>query len=473
MEQTPLSILIVGSGVFGLSTAWALTKRARFSMTAITVVDDARGQFPPADAASVDASRIVRADYADAQYTALASLAQREWRKNGDDDFGGQGRYAEPGLVLMAYQQDGNKSSMTYVEESWRNVAEHAAQNGYTEDTVQLLESREALKQSLGISKHAGDWGYLNKLSGWADAAKAMDWLYKRVEATGRVRFVDAKVQQLETKGERVVGARLANGNVILADLVVVAAGAWSGSLVDLRGRVEATGHLLSYVDIDEQELEVLSKQPMVLQLSRGLFIIPPRERVLKVGFHGYGYVNPRSIATALPLSPTAARVPIVASCPLTSRDGKLERMPDQDDAAMRSALRDLLPVSAMQDRPWREVRICWYADTTDGNWLVDWHPGWKGLFLATGDSGHAFKFLPVLGDKVVGCMLREGGELGNLWRWKDDARGEAVAVATQSHGQYCRLVASKDGSRGGEQPESFLGEALRALSDKPPRPWK
>ncbi|PHH62520.1 hypothetical protein CDD81_7093 [Ophiocordyceps australis] len=465
MEQTPWSILVVGSGVFGLSTAWALTKRARFSMTTITVVDDGRGQFPAADAASVDTSRIVRGDYADAQYTMLASLAQREWRKKGEDDLGGQGRYAESGLVLMAQQQDGNKACMAYVEESWRNVAEYAAQNGYADDTVQLLESREALNQSLGISGHAGDWGYLNKLSGWADAAKAMDWLYKRVEATGRVRFVDAKVQQLETKGERVVGARLANGHVMLADLVLVAAGAWSGSLVDLRGRVEATGQLLSYVDIAEQELEVLSKQPIVLQLSQGLFIIPPRERVLKVGLHGYGYANPQLICTALPLSPSAARVPIVVSCPLTSRDGKLERLPDQDDAVMRAALRDLLPVSGIQDRPWREVRICWYADTTDADWLVDWHPGWKGLFVATGDSGHAFKFLPVLGDKVVDCILGQGGELGHMWRWKDDAQVQAVTA--QGRGEYCRLVASKDGSRGGEQPESFLSEAL--FLNKPP----
>jgi glycine/D-amino acid oxidase-like deaminating enzyme len=70
METAPESILIVGSGLFGLSTAWSLTKRPFFDRTAITVVDDANGQFPPEDAASVDSSRIVRADYADQGQTA-------------------------------------------------------------------------------------------------------------------------------------------------------------------------------------------------------------------------------------------------------------------------------------------------------------------------------------------------------------------------------------------------------------------
>src|SRR4051812_43924209 len=102
MEKTPESILIIGSGLFGLSTAWALTKRPRFDNTTITVVDHARGQFPPDDAASVDTSRIIRADYADPDYAALAAVAQAEWRKQADQEVGGQGRYSENGFIVMA-----------------------------------------------------------------------------------------------------------------------------------------------------------------------------------------------------------------------------------------------------------------------------------------------------------------------------------------------------------------------------------
>lgn len=60
MDHSPKSILIVGSGVFGLATALALTQRPSFSSSTITVLD--RSPFPSPDGSSIDTSRIIRAD---------------------------------------------------------------------------------------------------------------------------------------------------------------------------------------------------------------------------------------------------------------------------------------------------------------------------------------------------------------------------------------------------------------------------
>ena len=263
--KVPDSILIVGSGVFGLSTAWTLTQRPEYARTKITVVDDAGacgGEFPPLDCASVDSSRIIRADYADGHYSELAAVAQAEWRKQGDDDLGGQGRYSESGLLLTADRptvvKEGKLTGMDYTKESWRNVARIAKEAGYPEDKIKTLESAQALKEHLGTPGRPGDWGYLNTLSGWANAGEGMRWQYRRVKATGRVNFVDAKVTELVTEGKRVVGAKLASGDVLRGDLVFVAAGAWTGALIDLRGRTEATGHVLGYIDITQAELDTL-----------------------------------------------------------------------------------------------------------------------------------------------------------------------------------------------------------------------
>lgn len=49
--DTPSSILIVGSGAFGLSTAWALCRNPQYKNTKITVVD--RQPFPSPDGSSV------------------------------------------------------------------------------------------------------------------------------------------------------------------------------------------------------------------------------------------------------------------------------------------------------------------------------------------------------------------------------------------------------------------------------------
>jgi len=103
----PSSILIVGSGAFGLSTAWALARRDAFSQCSITILDRSDPSKPDVflarDAASIDTSRIIRADYSDPAYAALAVEAQLEWRKQAEPtDLGAQGRYNESGLIVVA-----------------------------------------------------------------------------------------------------------------------------------------------------------------------------------------------------------------------------------------------------------------------------------------------------------------------------------------------------------------------------------
>lgn len=449
MNETPCSILIIGSGLFGLSTALALTKRSRYDKTTITVVDNARGQFPPGDAASVDTSRIIRADYADPDYSALGAVCQEEWRKQKDHELGGEGRYSESGFLVMASESErrvGKKTGMEYVRKSWENVDGLAKTLG-TPEKVSTFESRKALQDYIGMDGgDPGDWGYLNKMSGWADNGEAMKWLYRQVEKTGRINFVDAEVKELVTEGKRVVGARLKDSKVLRADIVFVAAGAWTGALIDLRGRCEATGHALGYIDITEEEQQLLGKREVFINFTNGLFTMPPRNRLLKVARHAYGYLNPQTIPNALPPSHTDERKPIVASIPWTMRDEGVEAFPADADRELRWALKNLLPLKGLENRPWRKTRLCWYSDTRDANWLVDWHPGWEGLFVATGDSGHGFKFLPVIGEKLADVMEGDGGPLGEKWKWKHI---EDDGVGKETNGVFNGLI-TDDGSRGG-----------------------
>jgi sarcosine oxidase/L-pipecolate oxidase len=137
--------------------------------------------------------------------------------------------------------------------------------------------------------------------------------------------------------------------------------------------------------------------------------------------------------------------------------------MPYEADQLFRRGLRDLVPGEGIELRPWKDARVCWYSDTKDADWLVDWHGGgWENLFIATGDSGHAFKFLPVLGDKVVDVMLGKGGELGKKWRWKEI---EDQSVGRVVDGKFQGLI-TEDGSRGG-RPGMILKEEFARLPAK------
>lgn len=463
MEKAPESILVIGSGLFGLSTVWAITNRPFFDKTTITLVDHARGQFPPEDAASVDTSRIVRADYADPDYAALGALAQREWRKQGDDEVGGQGRYSENGFIITAdsgsVPRVGEKSGMDYAKSSWENVARIAEQSGRPDKVLELGSAR-AIQDYAGVLA-SGDWGYVNKFSGWANNGESMKWLYEKVKSTGRVQFVDAHVAELITEGKRVTGARLDDGSALHGSIVFLAAGAWSGSLVDLRGRCEATGHALAYIKITPEEQAELENKPTIINFTTGLFVLPPRDGVLKIARHGFGYLNPQKVSAALPPSSSEPRQPFVASLPRTTRDANaVDHLPPDAEADLRRCLKEMVPVQGLENRPWVKTRLCWYSDTRDADWLVDWHPGWEGLFIAAGDSGHGFKFLPVIGDELADCLQGKGRRLGEKWRWKDI--GDDGLGKMSADGQYNGLI-TWDGSRGG-YPGMILEEELKKL---------
>ena len=47
----------------------------------------------------------------------------------------------------------------------------------------------------------------------------------------------------------------------------------------------------------------------------------------------------------------------------------------------------------------------CDTTDTDDAEWLFCEHPSCPGLFLATGDSGHSFTSLPVVGGQVADLL--------------------------------------------------------------------
>lgn len=70
------SVLIVGAGVFGASTAHHLSLQYK-DASKITVID--RTPAPPDPAASTDINKIIRADYSSAFYTELAYEAMEAW----------------------------------------------------------------------------------------------------------------------------------------------------------------------------------------------------------------------------------------------------------------------------------------------------------------------------------------------------------------------------------------------------------
>ncbi|KAF2731752.1 sarcosine oxidase [Polyplosphaeria fusca] len=428
----PSSILIVGSGVFGLSTAFSLSKDPKFKDTSITLVD--RQPFPAPDGSSIDTSRIIRPDYACSPYTALVSRAQALWRTTF-----AAAHYHENGLCITA-----SGPSQTYVSSSLSNVRELGTCK------IEELHNAQDIERVTGVENASGAMGYVNWSSGWADAEGAMRWLRREVEALTRVTFVTGTVDQLlfDHDSSTVSGALLKDKSTLTADLTILAAGAWTPSLLDLRGIAKATGQVLAYMPVSAAEEARLRDRLTLLNLSTGMFLIPPSQGLLKVARHGHGYVNPTTIRH--PESPSSLP-PITVSLPLTHIDSPGQSVPAEGLKACREFLSHIHPSLCVPSRPFTKSKICWYTDTQHGDFLIDYHPKWKGLFVATGGAGHAFKFLPVIGDAIVQCVVgRMPDEFKGRWEWPAERVEESMWEGDGSRGGPVGMVLSEEIAKGG-----------------------
>ena len=81
-------------------------------------------------------------------------------------------------------------------------------------------------------------------------------------------------------------------------------------------------------------------------------------------------------------------------------------------------------------DAPIVHRRLCVYCDTADENFWIARDPARPNVVVATGGSGHAFKFAPVLGDLIASIALDEPHPLAHKFRWRPElvAKGSEAA---------------------------------------------
>lgn len=367
-------VLIVGAGVLGLSTALSFSRRQRYANSHITILD-AAPQVPNPSGASIDTSRILRADYAVEAYTRLVSEARSLWIDCSDDGWGGQGRYHDARLLLTEHPGvEGHVDG--YLEESLTNLRRLAAsgKSGFHDKALTELYNREAIRRQAPFPGVSGNTGYVNDNCGWVNAEACVRYAYKQIQKAGEDRITiksNTRVRGLLTEKNdsagnattRCCGVELDDGSLVRADLVILAAGAWTPSLVDLGGRAVATGQVLSYLTLSDEEQEALKSSPIYFNVSRGMFMVPPHHNELKLGRHGFGYQNPKQVQfSRLEVGTDGSSSQRTESQAVVSTPRTDLPIPAEAEAACKDFLVDLN--SQWKDRSFTKTRLCWYCDT-------------------------------------------------------------------------------------------------------------
>ena len=89
----------------------------------------------------------------------------------------------------------------------------------------------------------------------------------------------------------------------------------------------------------------------------------------------------------------------------------------NEDEARFRRFLRECLPELAQA--PVIGRRLCLYCDTWDGNFWIDRDPDRPGLVVASGGSGHAFKFGPMLGPIIADVVEGKPNRFASRFAWR------------------------------------------------------
>jgi glycine/D-amino acid oxidase-like deaminating enzyme len=92
---------------------------------------------------------------------------------------------------------------------------------------------------------------------------------------------------------------------------------------------------------------------------------------------------------------------------------------------AEENQLRDFLVTNLppLADAPIVYTRICLYCDTNDGDFWIARDPQRPGLVIAAGDSGHGFKFAPVLGEIIADAVEENANPFLQKFRWRPEVQ--------------------------------------------------
>lgn len=227
--------------------------------------------------------------------------------------------------------------------------------------------------------------GYTNKQAGWADAAKAIAQLRDDCIEAG-VSFISGRAGtaiKFDTlpSGE-IKAIRTAAGTNVEGERFVLAAGAWSPGLTSMYNSTLSTAQVIGYVALTEDEVQKYKELPIYANFSTGWFNFPPHEetRMLKFAVHGWGYT--RQPAKREPNADKSNN----SLPPLRAAKARPNFAPPDGEQRLRAGLREILPELA--DREFDRLSVCWYTDTPTGDFIMDFHPDHKNLFVAGGGSG-------------------------------------------------------------------------------------
>lgn len=350
--------LVVGAGVFGIWTASHLHQAGK-RVAVIDAVGPAHS-----GASSGGESRVTRCGYgAEDLYTAWACRSMAEWRALSNR--AALPLFHETGVLWI--HRDGEE----FFEANAKMLTKHGVP--FTRWPARELKARFPV-----LRVGDNEAGFFEPRGGGLMARRAVQQMAVELEAAG-VAFMHGKVAPIhDTDG---VGGALrsvatADGDQIEAEQFVFACGPWLDRVCPdaMAGRLFVTRQEVHYFAVDHTLTGAL---PVWADLP--FYGLPSLEgRGFKVANDTHGphvdigemdrHFSPEAVTQSRAF--LAGRFPSIAEAPLN------------------------------------ETRVCQYENSSNGDFVLDRHPGLENVWLAGCGSGHGFKHGPAIGAHLARLVL-------------------------------------------------------------------
>jgi sarcosine oxidase len=361
-------IVVAGAGAFGGWTALALLRRG----ARVTLVDP----WGPGNSRSSSGgeTRVIRCVYGpDDLYLGWALRSFELWRET-------EKRLRTPllhrtGLLWMFEGDD------TYLRSSLPGLERAGL-------SVEALDPAEARRRFPQIDFGGIARAWFEPEAGFLLARRACRRLAEAFVAEGG-ELLHAEARPGAFRGGRLGSLPLAGGSALAADAFVFAGGPWLGRMFPeiLGTALRVTRQEVFYFGTPAGDpLWSEGRMPVWIDFGeRRFYGIPGNEhRGFKVADDTRGE----------PFEPTLG-----------------DRLPSPEQLA---GAREQLArrFSAPAGAPVVEARVCQYANTPDGDFLLDRHPEAADVWIAGGGSGHGFKLSPALGEHMAALVLGDAEPL-------------------------------------------------------------
>jgi len=359
MREERATVIVIGLGIMGSATAWALTRRG------VRVVG--LEQFAPFHAlgSSHGKTRIIREAYFESpEYVPLVQRAYELWDELGE-------RTGRRVLRVTGGVSIGRPDSPFIV-----GARESAQRHGLAHELLDAQEARKrfpvlALPDDL-VALVEGRAGILFAEECWRAFCE------DAVRHGAELRF-GVRVQRFAPDGEGMT-VETESGR-LRADRVVVTAGPWSARLLaELGLPLEVRRVLVVHVQPDDPT----RFEPEVLPIF--IMDVPEGE------YYGFPFLPDQGVKFG--------RHDDGESC---TPESVRRTVTDEEVRWMTGVIDRYLPGAA------REVLMavtCLYTMTPDGHFVIDRHPELPQVVFAAGFSGHGFKFASVIGEALADLAL-------------------------------------------------------------------